>query len=159
MTRRTIAIAALASLASLSQGCGGEEEGEFDELCEHLEAGPAEAVEAASDIDLAPAVADDHTRYDITLTDGSGFVSFNADEAGEFLFGGDVDAFDLGITDSSGATIEIEETVAGPCTFASKAYVADLAIGSYTLEIGASAGALGLVIEHGGEHDEDEHDH
>ena len=147
-----------AALISLTVACGGaEEEDIYGEVCEHLEEGPSEAVTSTATADGAPEVADNHTRYDIALTDGAGFVSFNADEGGEFIFGGDDSSFDLTITDSTGAEVEIEETVAEPCEFASSALVADLEVGSYTIEVSASSDLLGLIIEHGGEHED--HDH
>lgn len=138
--------------------CPGPQPHEDDELCEHLADGPAEAVTAATSGD-GPLIADDHTRYDITLaavTGGNGgTVRFAADEAGEFIIALDA-AVPLVVTDGSGATVTAEDTATSSeaCTEIRGRHVFDLEVGTYVLRFGPTAETkVGVVVEHGA------HDH
>ena len=100
--------------SALLAGCNGEEKNEADvEGCEHLQEGPAASVSASASASGAPAVSNDHKRYDITLPAGSGgnvgSVSFAAAEATDYVFflGSNVT---LKVTNSSGQEVMFEES-------------------------------------------------
>ncbi len=137
-------------------GCGATEEGDV-EGCEHLQKGPGSAVTATT-TGTAPAVSNDHKRYDITLPAGSGgntgSVSFASGEAVDYVFflGTDVP---LKITQGTQeVSFESSAKSSATCTEVKGRYVAPLGVGTYTLTFGpTSATSVSLVIEESG------HDH
>lgn len=131
------------------------------EACEHLQEGPSAAVTATAATSGAPAVSNDHKRYDITLPAGTGgnvgSVSFAAGEAGDYvLFTGA--AVPVKVTSSAGQQVAFEEsaTSSTECTEVKGRYVVPLAVGTYTLTFGPTTqSSVSLVIEetdHGTEH-------
>lgn len=145
--------------SALLVGCG-ESPNEADvEGCEHLKEGPAASVTASTSASGAPAVSNDHKRYDITLPAGSGgnvgSVSFAAAEATDYVFflGANVP---LKVTNASGQEVTFEEsaTKSDQCTEVKGRYVAPLQVGTYTLTFGpTSESRVSLVIE------ETDHEH
>jgi len=149
-----VVVFSLVSLVSLLAGCPGPQAHEDDELCEHLQEGPAESVTATATGE-GPLVAADHTRYDVTLVavagGNGGSVGFAADEAGDFVIALD-GAVPLVLTDSSGATVAAETTATSSeaCTEIRGRYVVELSVGTYQLTFGpSSVSQVGLVVEHG----------
>ena len=143
----------------------GEEEHGHDveeELCEHMAEGPAVAVTAGSTLTDAPDVSTEHTRHDVTLLadEGSvysGSVAFAADEAGEFFVALNTDVTVAFLT-GSGDAIAIEETEMGSelCTEVGIIHVIDLEVGTAELRFsGATEEVVQVVIEHGGEHEDE----
>ena len=139
--------------SALLAGCGGEKNEADIEGCEHLQEGPAASVTATAAASGAPAVSNDHKRYDISLPAGSGgnvgSVSFAAAEASDYVFflGSNVA---LKVTSASGETVTFEEsaTRSAACTAIKGRYVAPLQVGTYTLTFGpTSESSASLVIE------------
>lgn len=139
--------------SALLAGCGGEKNEADVEGCEHLQEGPSAAVTATTAASGAPAVSNDHKRYDISLPAGSGgnvgSVSFAAAEASDYVFflGSNVT---LKVTSASGETVTFEEsaTSSTECTQVKGRYVAPLQVGTYTLTLGpTSESSVSLVIE------------
>ncbi len=121
-------------------GVGCDDHAEVDEkpgadACEHLEGGPIVPVSAAAVGGTAPSLASSHTRYDIAIS-GAGSVSVPIGEAAEHYFFFD-SAAALVIKDGSGAVVAIEEqgTSDENCDLVGAWFVADLEVGTYTLEI------------------------
>ncbi|MFY0568840.1 hypothetical protein ACN28E_34150 [Archangium lansingense] len=144
--------------SALLAGCGETNEADV-EGCEHLQEGPNSAVTATASASGAPAVSNDHKRYDITLPAGSGgnvgSVSFAVAEASDYVFflGSNVP---LKVTNASGQEVEFEEsaTKSDQCTEVKGRYVAPLQVGTHTLTFGpTSESSVSLVIE------ETAHDH
>ncbi len=147
--------------------CGDEhahEDGETpqEEGCEHMQAGPAEAVTAAADQASAPDATFEHTRVDLTLLDDgtgvfNGYANYESTEAGEYFLFSKNDA-PFQILDSSGTEVPIESTNAdfAECTDVAVEYLFDLEVGTYTFVFGpTSEGAASYVVEHAGEHAEE----
>ena len=139
--------------SALLAGCGGEKNEADIEGCEHLQEGPAASVTATAAASGAPAVSNDHKRYDISLPAGSGgnvgSVSFAAAEASDYVFflGSNVT---LKVTSASGETVTFEESATSSmeCTAIKGRYVAPLQVGTYTLTLGpTSESSVSLVIE------------
>ncbi|HYO64921.1 MAG TPA: hypothetical protein VEU33_02460 [Archangium sp.] len=139
--------------SALLAGCGGEKNEADVEGCEHLQKGPGAAVTATAAASGAPAVSNDHKRYDITLPAGTGgnagSVSFAAAKASDYVFflGSNVT---LKVTNASGAEVAFEEsaTSSTECTQVKGRYVAPLQVGTYTLAFGpTSESRVSLVIE------------
>jgi hypothetical protein len=139
--------------SALLAGCGGEKNEADVEACEHLQEGPAAPVTATASASGAPAVSNDHKRYDITLPAGTGgnvgSVSFAAAEATDYVFftGSTVT---LKVTSASGQEVTFEEsaTSSTECTNVKGRYVAPLQVGTYTLTFGpTSESSVSLVIE------------
>ncbi|WP_257458520.1 hypothetical protein [Archangium lipolyticum] len=149
--------------SALVVGCGNTSEADT-EGCEHLKEGPGVSVTATATANGAPAVSNDHKRYDIALPAGTGgntgSVSFAVGEAAHYVFflGADVN---LGIATSAGSSsvsFESSEKSSEACGEVKGRYVAELQVGTYTLTFGpTSQSSVSLVIEEeGGEHD---HEH
>lgn len=150
MMRKLLSACLLSS--ALLAGCGEKNEADV-EACEHLQEGPAAAVTATASASGAPAVSNDHKRYDITLPAGSGgnvgSVSFAAAEATDYVFftGSNVT---LKVTSASGQEVTFEESATSSveCTNVKGRYVAPLQVGTYTLTFGpTSDSTVSLVIE------------
>jgi hypothetical protein len=148
--------------SALVVGCGNTSEADT-EGCEHLKEGPSAPVTASATASGAPAVSNDHKRYDISLPAGTGgnntgSVSFQVGEAAHYVFflGSDVN---LGITSTSGSSSVSFESSAKDseaCSEIKGRYVAELQVGAYTLTFGpTSQTSVSLVIEEEGE----EHEH
>jgi hypothetical protein len=138
-------------LMLMLSGCP-QAESEDAEGCEHLRAGPATEVTAAASTAGAPAVKDDHRRYDISLqgtSAGGGRVSFAPSEAGDYaIYLGA--AVPLTVQDSSGNAVAFEESVSSSATCAEvKArHVVPLSVGTYFLLFGQTSEAkVSVVIE------------
>jgi hypothetical protein len=134
------------------------------EGCEHMVEGPSAAVTAGADAASAGAIADDHTRYDVTFVDlaggqKGGAVTFAADETGDFHFFFDA-AVPYQVADAAGTVVEIEESSPGTeaCTEIKQWDIVELAVGTYTLTFGPTdATGVKIVVEHGGEAHDHEH--
>jgi hypothetical protein len=145
----------LALIAALVAGCGddnGEETSGLNaEACEHMQGGPPVAVTATPTAAGAPAIANDHQRYDVTLvpvTGGNGgAVTFAAAEATDYVFFLDA-AVPLTIRDPSGATVTPEETVQGiaECTEVKSRILVPLTVGTHTLQLGPATGTIVRIV-------------
>lgn len=140
-------------------GCGNDEENADVEGCEHLQEGPASPVTATAGTTGAPAVSNDHRRYDITLTDVTGgkggSVSFAAAEATDYILFTSADV-PVTVKDSGGMTVAPEASVksSSTCTEVKGRHTIPLSVGTYTLTFGpTTATTVSLVIE------ESAHDH
>ncbi len=150
MTKKLLSTCLLST--ALLLGCGEVPEGDV-EACEHLQEGPATPVTATTASTGAPAVSNDHKRYDITLVDASGgkggAVSFAAGEAGDYILflGADIP---MKVTDSAGGAVSFEESTKSStvCGEVKGRHVVPLEVGTYTLTFGPTTEpAVSLVIE------------
>ena len=140
-------------------GCGSDDDDEPNidvEGCEHLKEGPAVAVTAATSTTGAPAVSNDHKRYDVTLVDVTGgkggSVSFAADEATDFIFFLNADV-PVQFLDATGAAATPESSVNSStvCTDIRKKHTVPLKVGTYALSFGPTTqSAVSVVIEEAG---------
>ena len=156
--KKLLLSASLLSSLLLSSACGGDEEETENpdvEGCEHLQEGPATPVSATATGAAAPAVDDDHRRYDITLTDVAGGkggdVTFASGEAGDYVLFLDA-AVPVSVLDGAGAQVPFESSSASSaqCTEIKARHVLELGVGTYTLRFGPSPlDAVGLVVELG----------
>jgi hypothetical protein len=127
-----------------------------DEGCEHLQEGPAAAVTAASSATGAPAVSNDHKRYDVTLTSGAaGYVSFASSAAGDYIFFLD-QAVPFAVQDPAGANVAIESSAltGAKCAEVKGRHVVPLGVGTYRLVLGPSTTVtkVGMVVEEDAAH-------
>lgn len=141
------------------------EHGDVDEeACAHMANGPNTSVAAVADIGgaLEDATAE-HTRVDVTLAmdfegQNGGYVRYEAAEAGDFVFFVDSDVA-IALYDDADAEVPFEETgvMVDTCAEVAVKHVAELEAGaSYKIELGPTdATEVRLVIEHGGEHEEE----
>ena len=159
MSKKILSACLLSS--ALLIACNNANEADV-EGCEHLKEGPASAVTATAATSGAPAVSNDHKRYDITLPAGTGgnvgSVSFASAKASDYVLflGADVP---VKVTGSSG-DVAFEETAKASeqCTEVKGRHVVPLGVGTYTLTFGPTTQtSVSLVIEETS-HDE-EHDH
>lgn len=136
-----------------------------EEGCEHMGDGPfADATAAADATGTLENVAVEHTRVNIALTDfeteKGGVVSFEAPEAGDYIFFLS-DAVDISVASSDGTALvaeasEGESTLCPGVIAASHTY--ELAVGTYTITLGpTSADSVGIVYEVAG-HDDHAHE-
>ncbi len=148
---------------ALLVGCSGEEESADTEGCEHLQNGPGAAVTATPTASGAPAVRNDHKRYDVALVDVSGqkggSVTFAASEAADYVFflGADVP---FSVANASGQAVAIEESAksSSECTDIKGRHVVPLSVGTYTLSFGPSSlASVSLVVEEAAHEDGHEH--
>jgi hypothetical protein len=163
------ALPLLCSFSLALAGCGGGEDDEHApekvsanaEGCEHLAEGPSAPITAsATAAATAPAITNDHKRYDIALADdGSGqkigFVTFAPREAVDFVFflGADVP---LTIEDGAGGevTVESKETSVPECTDVKARHQVALDVGTYALRFGPTAEeSVSVVVEEAGGHE------
>lgn len=148
---------------ALLVGCSGEEESADTEACEHLQSGPAAAVTATPAASGAPAVSNDHKRYDVTLAamngQRGGSVTFAASEATDYVFflGADVP---FSVANASGQAVAIEESAksSSECGEIKGRHVVPLTVGTFTLSFGPSSlTSVSLVVEeaaHEGGHED-----
>ena len=151
MSKKILSACLLSS--ALFIGCTNANEADV-EACEHLKEGPNSAVTATAATSGAPAVSNDHKRYDITLpasTGGNyvGSVSFAVSEASDYvLFLGS--GVPVKVTSSAGQEVAFEETATSSteCTEVKSRNVVPLQVGSYTLTFGPTTQTtVSLVIE------------
>lgn len=140
----------------LAFGCGGDEESADTEGCEHLQEGPATAINASASGTGAPAVSNDHRRYDITLTDVTGgkggSVSFAASEGTDYILFTSADV-PVTVQNASGQAVTPEESVksSSECTEIKGRHTFPLSVGTYTLTFGpTTATSVSLVVEEAG---------
>ncbi len=141
--------AVLLSVALLV-GCG--EETIDSDACEHLQEGPASAITASANATGAPAVSNDHRRYDISLVDGTdgkgGAVSFAVAEANDytlFLNG----LVPVVLRDASGQVVQVTASGTGSseCSDIQRRHFFSLGVGTYSITFGpTTAGSVSLVI-------------
>jgi len=136
----------------LLAGCGTVNEADM-EACEHLQEGPSSIVTATATASGAPAVDNDHRRYDISLVDitggKGGFVSFDVENAGHYILftGADVPVV---VRNAAGDTVSFEVSVKSSteCTNVKGRHTVPLAVGKYSLAFGPTMqGVVSLVIE------------
>jgi hypothetical protein len=149
----------LSALALFGAGCGEDDEPEKHEdpdmeACEHMKEGPPAVVTAAAAFSTtAPAVNNDHKRYDLTLADGvggkSGFVTFAVAAAGEYIL---YTSAAVKVAVKSAAMVEVAaesttSSVAG-CAEVKGRHVYDLTVGTYVIGVGPEASdKVSLVLE------------
>ena len=159
MTKKLLSACLLSS--ALLIACNNANEADV-EGCEHLKEGPASAVTATASTSGAPAVSNDHKRYDITLPAGTGgnvgSVSFASAEATDYVLflGADVP---VKVTSGSGdVAFEESAKTSEVCTEVKGRYVVPLGVGTYTLTFGPTTqSSVSLVIEETS-HDEEHKD-
>lgn len=146
-------LAAATTVALVACGGGHEDEDIDAEACEHLASGPYTPVTATATSTGAPAIADDHMAYTITLPAGgagnSGFVSFAAAELGYYGVFFD-QAVTATFTTSAGAPITpAESTTSSPaCAEVRGRYMVPLEVGTAFLELSSpTVSSVNLVIE------------
>jgi hypothetical protein len=155
--------AAVLVSAGLIFGCGGEEEENVDvEGCEHLQEGPSTAVTATAATAGAPAVKDDHRRYDVTLVDVTGgkggSVTFAAAEEGDYVLFTSADV-PVAVTNANGQTVAIEASAKSSpeCTEIKGRHTIPMKVGTHTFTFGPTTQtSVSVVIEpeaHGDEED------
>ncbi|MDC0708501.1 hypothetical protein POL68_08475 [Stigmatella sp. ncwal1] len=162
MNRKLLSAVLVSTSILFSAGCGDDEaEGESIDVegCEHLQEGPSAPITAAATATGAPAVSNDHKRYDISLVDVTGgkggSVTFAASEAGDYLFFVSEDV-PLAIRTINGVAVEPEEVAksSSECSEIKGRYTVELSVGTHVLTFGpTSKTSISLVAEHG------EHDH
>ena len=141
-------------LAASLPACGHDEDPDA-EACTHLKVTEDKAVKVtANPLPAgAPAVADDHKRYDISLVDVTGgkggHVAFAVDEAHDFAFflGADVP---VKFTDPMGMNTPTKSsaTSSSACAEIKGKHVVPMSVGTYTVSFGpTTATAVNLVIE------------
>jgi hypothetical protein len=131
----------------------GEEETADSEGCEHLQEGPSASINASASGTDAPAVSNDHRRYDIALADVTGgkggSVSFASAEAMDYVLFTSVDVPVI-VKDSGGMTVIPKESVKSSivCTEIKGRHTVPLSVGTYTLTFGPTPlTSVSLVIE------------
>jgi hypothetical protein len=136
--------------ATLLVGCG--DAGIDADACEHLQEGPASAITASANTTGAPAVSNDHRRYDISLIDEAGgkggSVSFAVAAANNytlFLNG----AVPVNLRDANGQRIEVLASGAdsAACSELKRLHIFSLAVGTYSISFGPTqSSSVSLVI-------------
>jgi hypothetical protein len=152
-------VLSLSALALFGAGCGEDDEPEEHEdpdveACEHMKDGPPAAVTAAAAFaTTAPAVNNDHKRYDLTLADGvggkAGFVTFAVPAAGEYILYTSA-AVKVAVKSAAMADVTAESTTntfAG-CPEVKGRHVYDLTVGTFVIGIGPeTSDKVSLVLE------------
>jgi len=129
--------------------------GHFDDAPETVTADPgADAVSAA--------IPDDHTRYDIMLSDGAGLVQLSRDEDTDvsFFLGSDV-AFAV-LQDGTPLASEQVEMISEGCDAIQVVHTYDLAAGDYLVQFGPDAGEMVTLVWETAAHshsEDEEHSH
>jgi hypothetical protein len=147
--------AAVLLSAGLIFGCGDDEEEENIDVegCEHLQEGPSTAVTATAATAGAPAVKDDHRRYDVTLVDVTGgkggSVTFAAAAEGDYVLFTSADV-QVAIKDANGQAVGIEASAKSSteCTEIKGRHTIPMKVGTHTLTFGPTTQtSVALVIE------------
>lgn len=163
MKRKFLSAVLLSTALVFGPACGEEEEEESAdaEACEHLAEGPSTAVTATVVATDAPAVKDDHRRYDIALVDVTGgkggTVKFAAAEAGDYIIFTSASVA-VSIQDANGQTVTPEASTdrSSECTDVKGRHTVPMKVGTHTITFGPTPEtAVSVVIEHG-EHDHEE---
>lgn len=176
---RVLASAKVTPLPTAEEHGHSEEEGHSEEhghsdalahACGHFDDNPM-AVTAATDQNAASvAIPNDHTRYDIALAGGQGFVTFSRDADAEVSFYLGVDTPFALLQNGAPLMAEAVTPITEGCDAVKMIYTYDLAPGDYLVQFGPGAvDSVTLVWETGGEHShsdeekdaahEDEHGH
>lgn len=127
------------------------------EACEHSKEGPYKDVTAAADATGAPSITFEHTAVRVALGDlegqKGGYVTFTADEDGEFAFFAGP-SVSMAVTDAAGAAVAAEsEEAVSECTEVAVSRKYDLKVGTYTIKLGPTAETtVTIVAEHLGAH-------
>ncbi len=128
--------------------------------CQHFGDDPVAVTAATTAAEATAVMPDDHTRYDLTLSNGAGFVVFEQDRDGDVLF---FLGSDANLTLLAGTTPLAPENVAPiteGCDAVKIVYTFDLEPGSYFVQFGSQAPTpLALVWERGEEHSDSEAGH
>lgn len=148
----------LALLAPAFAACGGDDHDHDPadpaaDACEHMIEGPAEQVVAASDLEAgdAPETTGSHKRLDVELAEfegqRGGYVDYLVAEAGELHLFLDADA-SLTLLDAAGTEIAAEATMTAvdDCAEVGWGAVYDVAVGTYTLELGPVDATTARVV-------------
>jgi hypothetical protein len=151
--------AVLLSTALLA-ACGGGEAADV-EACEHLKEGPASSVTASATTNGAPAVSNDHRRYDVALVDitggKGGTVTFAAAEAVDYILFTSADV-PVAIKDANGMTVAAEASAknSSECTEVKGRHTVPMKVGTHTLTFGPTTEtSISVVIEEAAHDDED----
>ena len=136
--------------AALLVGCG--EENIDNDACEHLQEGPAAPITASANTTGAPAVSNDHRRYDISLIDATGgkggSVSFAVTEAGNYaLFLGGV--VPVNLRDANGELVKVNASGmdSEACSELKRTHYFVLEVGTYSLTFGPTTeSSVSIVI-------------
>ena len=145
--------------AALLVGCA--EETLDNDACEHLQEGPASAITASANTAGAPAVSNDHRRYDISLIDGTGgkggSVSFAVTRANDYtlFLTGEVP---VNLRDANGQRIEVTASGTGSsdCSEVKRRHLFALEVGTYSITLGPTTeSSVSLVIVEAGQKHED----
>jgi hypothetical protein len=143
----------LLCLPVVALACAPAEPSPDEELCEHMAEGPAIAVTAGADLDGAPDVSDEHTRYDVAVDD-EGVVAYASAEATELLvaLGEDVDVTFL----QGDVELAIEESRGSDaCEEVGRVHLIDVEVGTVEIRLGPTdATEVSIVIEHAAHEDE-----
>jgi hypothetical protein len=155
MTRRN-AVLALALAAVFGSGCGSSDDPEpqptvNEEACEHMQLGPSAARTATASAAGAPAISNDHVRYDVTLvpvTGGNGgVVTFAAAEATDYVLFLDANV-PVAVTGPTGVAITPEEVLQSipECTDVRTRVLVPLTVGTHQIQFGPTAGGIVRVV-------------
>lgn len=143
-------------------GCGDDDESGEAEACEHLKEGPASSINASATTSGAPAVSNDHKRYDITFTDVTGgkggTVSFAASEQAEYTLFLNA-SVPVEVKDANGQKIEPEVSGNGSseCDELKVRHTFPLKVGTHTFTFGPTTStSVSLVLEEAA-HEDHEH--
>jgi hypothetical protein len=137
---------------SLLVGCNGDENPDV-EGCEHLKEGPASSITASATANGAPAVKNDHRRYDITLVDVTGgkggSVSFAAAEESDYIIFTSADV-PVSIQDANGQAVAIEASAKSSteCVEIKGRHTVPMKVGTHTITFGPTTlTSVSVVIE------------
>lgn len=133
------------------------------DACSHFQTGPFVAAAATADATGAPVLTPEHQIANVTLvgvTGGQGGVlALTVAEAGDHLLALSKDVSFV-VKDASGAVVAPEEELTEEaCDAVAGAFVIELAVGSYTIELGPTTEAtldlyiVGFASEHHHEHE------
>ena len=145
-----------AFMISTAIGCGDDHDhdhhGEHspnEEACEHMKDGPATALSAGADAAGATDTtheAWEHKRVDLTLVASGdsfvGFVKYEAEAAGDYLFFVNNDA----VLKVGGASAEATASVS-ECSEVGRADTFELEVGEHVVEVTSSSETVQLVVE------------
>ena len=145
--------------ALLAPACDDHDDGEGEnpneEACEHMKGGPMKAVTAAAAASVsAPAIDDDHQRYDVSLVGPSGakvgFLTFAAAAHGEIIVFTNAPVT-VSLKSPAGTAITAKSTSAsiGECSEVKGRHQFEVEVGTHSLEIGpeTTLDKVSLVVE------------
>jgi hypothetical protein len=125
-----------------------------EELCEHLQDGPPKAITATPTATGAPDGTADHTRIDVTLVAltamNGGTVTYAASAAGDYAIAlsKNVPLVIKKASDGSAVAFEESSGQSTSCPELAAMHRFELAIGTYTLELGPTAEtSVSFVVE------------